>query len=89
MIWPSLFVVLIAFAAIMLGGWVVYRLRYSSTRSRTYVVLVEPLRQDGEEWWAAHLDDETGGVFMSRSQSRAVAYALEWKAGELRRSVTP
>ena len=84
MIWVILLVAFVALVSVMFGGWVVYRLRYG-TRSRAYVVLVDPIRRGGEDWWAAYLDDGTE-VFTSRDQDRAIAYALEWQAAELRRA---
>lgn len=64
------------FAALMLGALVVYRLRYPE-RTRAFVVCVDPVIQNGEKFWAAWIDG--GPVFMSRSEDRAVAYALEWQ----------
>lgn len=74
----------LVFGFILLMGLVVWRMRYNS-RDRAYMVNVDRMVMHGEQWWVAWLGDK-GPEFASKDEDRAVAYALEWQAAELRRA---
>jgi hypothetical protein len=69
--------------SVLFGAWVVWRLRYQS-KARVYVVCVDKMTKKGEVWWISWVDGSSGVVFASRSEDKAVAYALDWQSRELK-----